>query len=96
MDAFNPYTNHGPNLENSATRVLLITPDDDSELARVCKAIRIWNPEATAQTVTYITVDGDEATVTVPASTLWVEAVVVKQVKETGTGATLIIHGLSD
>lgn len=96
MTALNPYANHGANLENSATRIIPITPDDVAELEQVCKSIRIWNPEATPQTVRLITVKGDDVTLTVPADTLWTEPCVVKQVMETGTGATLVIHGYSD
>lgn len=93
---FNPYENHGANLMNSATRVFLITPDDDANLEQACKAIRIWNPDAAAKTVTFVTVKGDEVTVTIPATSVWVEPAVIEKVLETGTSALLVIHGYSD
>lgn len=98
MSQVNPYINHGANLENSARRVLTIAipADDATPLDRVCKSIRIWNPETTSQTVTYVTVAGDTATVTVPANSVWTEPAVIAQINKTGTGPTLILHGYSD
>lgn len=96
MSIKNPYRNHGPNLINSATAMFLINPTDGVDLQQVCKALRIWNPEATPQTVRFRTVDGSDVTVTVPANALWTEPAVVDQVFNTGTGDTLIIHGYSD
>jgi hypothetical protein len=95
----NPYANNGANLENSATRVfpIAIPGDDATPLSQVIKALRIWNPDAAAaHTVSYVTVKGDSVTVSVPANSLWVEAVVIAQVNKTGTYAGLILHGYSD
>jgi hypothetical protein len=95
----NPYENHGANLENSATRVFQIaTPVDDvTLLQQVCKALRIYNPDAAAaHTLTYVTVKGDTVTITIPANTVWTEPAVIKQVLQTGTSALLVIHGYSD
>jgi hypothetical protein len=93
---YNPYFYHGPSLESSATHVFLIAPADDTDLERVCKGIRIWNPETTPQTVRYKSLDGDVIDVTVPANSLWIEPAVITQVHNTGSGDTLIIHGYSD
>lgn len=92
----NPYLNHGPNLVNSATSVFAIAPSDDADLPKVIKALRVWNPDAAAATIHYRTVDGDEVTVSVPASTLWTEPAVMDKVFATGTSATLVLHGYSD
>jgi hypothetical protein len=94
----NPYANNGANLENSATRVLpiAIPADDATPLSQVIKALRIWNPDAAAHTVSYVTVKGDSVVVSVPANSLWVEAVVIQQINKTGTYAGLILHGYSD
>jgi hypothetical protein len=94
--AFNPYAHYGPNLANSATHMFPITPSDTDELPRVCKSIRIWNPDTVSHTVTFVTTAGDTVTVTVPANSLWVEPAVVKQVTVAGTNALLVIHGYSD
>lgn len=94
----NPYENHGANLENSATRVLAIAipGDDTTPLPQVIKALRIWNPDAAAHTVSYVTIKGDSVVVSVPANSLWVESVVIQQINKTGTYAGLILHGYSD
>jgi hypothetical protein len=95
----NPYENHGANLENSATRVfaVAIPANDTTPLPQVCKAIRIWNPDAAAShTLTYVTIKGDTVTITIPANSVWVERAVITQVNLTGTGAGLILHGYSD
>lgn len=94
--AFNPYEHHGPNLTNSATRMFSIAPSDTDELSRVCKSIRIWNPDAASHAITFVTVGGDTVTVTVPANSVWTEPAVIKQVLLTGTNALLVIHGYSD
>lgn len=94
--AFNPYAHYGPNLTNSATKMFPIVPSDTDELARVCKSIRIWNPDAAAHTVSFVTAGGDTVTVSVPANALWTEPAVIKQVLFTGTSALLVIHGYSD
>jgi hypothetical protein len=95
---FNPYENHGANLENSATRVfhIAIPADDVTPLTQVIKSLRIFNPEATVQTVVYVTIKGDIVTIKVPANSVWVEDAVIQQVNKTGTGATLDLHGYSD
>lgn len=95
---FNPYVHHGANLENSATRVLAIAipGDDATPLDQVIKALRIYNPDAAAHTVTYVTIGGDTVTVSVPPSSVWVESVVIQQINKTGTYAGLILHGYSD
>lgn len=94
----NPYENHGANLENSATRVfsIAIPADDATPLDQAIKALRIWNPDAAAHTVSYVTVKGDSVVVSVPANSLWVESVVIAQINKTGTYAGLILHGYSD
>jgi hypothetical protein len=92
----NPYFNVGPNLMNSATKMFLIAPANATDLPQVCKSIRIWNPEATPQTVHFTTVSGDSITITVPANSVWTEPAVISQVQATGTGVTLVIHGYSD
>jgi hypothetical protein len=94
--AFNPYEHYGPNLTNSATRMFSITPSDTDELARVCKSIRIWNPDTVSHTVSFVTSGGDTVTVTVPANSVWTEPAVVKKVLTTGTNGLLVIHGYSD
>jgi hypothetical protein len=96
MSAFNPYEHYGPNLANSATRMFSITPDDGNELVRVCKSLRIWNPDAASHAVTFVTTGGDTVTVTVPANSVWIEPAVIKQVLLTGTNALLVLHGYSD
>jgi hypothetical protein len=95
----NPYENHGANLENSATRVfsVAIPADDATPLQQVCKAIRIYNPDAAAaHTLTYVTIKDDTVTITIPANAVWVEAAVIKQINKTGTYAGLLLHGYSD
>lgn len=92
----NPYIHHGPNLENSATKVLVITPDDDADLSQVCKALRIYNPNDVAATIHLLTTGGSEVTLTIPSKTLWTEPTVVEKVFETGTTVELIIHGYTD
>lgn len=93
----NPYENHGPNLANSATKMFVIIPLDDTDLERVCKSIRIWNPDAAnAATIRFSTLDGDDITVNVPPMSVWTEPCVITRVHATGTSAGLIIHGYSD
>lgn len=97
-DFYNPYRDHGANLENSATRVfpVAIPADDVTALPRACKALRIVNPDAASHTLTYMTVAGDQVTITLLANSIWVEAAVIAQIFNSGTYAGLLIHGYSD
>lgn len=92
---FNPYSRHGASLESAPTLIVPITPDDDADLLRACKALRIYNSGAAA-TVHITTTGGSDVTLDIPAATLWIEEVVVQKVHETGTSAGLTIHGYSD
>lgn len=94
--SYNPYFNHGPSLDNAATRVIPITPDDDADLPRACKALRIYNPTAAAVTVKLTSTGGDTVTLDIPPSTLWIEEIVTQKVFETGTSVGITIHGYSD
>lgn len=91
-----PYTYHGANLMNSARKMFQILPSDTDQVESVCKAIRIWNPNNTAETVRFLTYSGEDITVWVPANSVWTEPTVITQVFETGTTSQLIIHGYSD
>lgn len=73
--------------------MVLITPSDTVDLTSYALGLRIWNPNATASTVKFETVDGNEITITVPATSLIVEPVSVARVWATGTTAGVIIHG---
>lgn len=92
----NPYLRHAANLENSASKIIEITPDDVLPLDQVCKALRIFNPNAAAATIVIVTTGGSEVTLTIPASCLWTEPAIVTHVKATGTTAELILHGYTD
>jgi hypothetical protein len=92
----NPYFNVGPNLMNSATHMFLIAPANATDLPQVCKSIRIWNPEATPQTVHFTTVSGDSITITVPRTRSGPSRPSSLRSKQQGTGVTLVIHGYSD
>lgn len=93
----NPYRRHAGTLTNSASHMFLITPNDEQELLRVCKAIRIWNPsQDNPATVRFETIDGSDVTVTVPPLSVWTEPAIVKKVFETNTTDAVIIHGYSD
>jgi hypothetical protein len=91
-----PYFSHGPTLENGATSVILITPDDNADLPKVCKALRIWNPNPTPAVIRITPKDGGTVDLTVPANSLWTEPTITTKVSLTGTTAGLIIHGYSD
>lgn len=92
----NPYANHGANLENAATRLIAITPDDVNDLAQVIKGLRIYNPNASPADVQITTVDGDTVVVSVPAASLWIEPVVISRVWATNTTTGIVLHGLTD
>lgn len=91
-----PYLHNAANLENSATKIISITPDDDDPIAQVCKALRIYNPNTAAATIHIVTKGGSDVTLTIPASCLWTEPAIVTHVKAAGTSAGLIIHGYTD
>lgn len=96
MSQHNPYKNMGPNLDNAATRIIPITPDDDNPLPQACKALRIWNPGAAEVTIHVVTSFGDDVILTIPAKALWTEYAVITAVKATNTDSGLIIHGYTD
>lgn len=93
---FDPYSRDTPGVADPANDLFLITPNDDNDLLRGVKALRIWNPTDSAATLTVTTVRGTTITLTVPAQSLWVESLRVSAVKETGTAAGLVIHGYTD
>lgn len=92
----NPYVNHGPNLESSATKIIPITPHDVDQLTWAIKALRVWNPNGAPADIKFMTSSGAIVTVTVPAASLWIEAAVIVQVFLTGTSTGLILHGFTD
>jgi len=98
MAYWNPFKNlNVPSLTGAATSCFLITPDDDNELPKAVKGLRVYNSAATAATIRFDTIDGDTVTLDFPATTLVYEDIAVSKVYETGTTATdLTIHGLSD
>lgn len=71
----------------------LVTPSDTVDLAVYAIGLRIWNPNATASTVRLETVDGNDVTLTVPATSLIVEPISVARVYTTNTTAGVVIHG---
>lgn len=91
-----PYKRNGSSLETPARRIFLITPDDNNDLARTAKALRIWNPTTADATISLVTDFGDAITLDVPAGALIIEPVVTDRVRSTGTTAALKIHGYSD
>lgn len=92
----NPYGNTGPNLENNATKLILITPSDTDQLPQVCKGLRIWNPNTVESAFVIVPVSGDPVPLMIPAKSLFIEPTVVSQVMETGTDPNLIFHGYTD
>lgn len=92
-----PYANLSPSgWEAPSSAVYLVVPNDDAALPRVARQLRIWNPGATVQTVTFKTYDGGQITLNFPPQSLTFEDVLVTKVFETGTGASLIIHAYSN
>lgn len=91
----NPYKYHGLSLIAPSRRVIEITPSS-SELDTVVKSLRIYNPEDTEQTVTYLPVgQTEEVTITVLPKSIWIENVVVSKVTATSS-PSVEIHGYSD
>lgn len=95
----NPYSALDlPSLEAPAPRVFLITPNDDTTIPRVAKRLRIWNPETTAGAIVLHPKNnaaGSNVTLNVPPG-LSYEHIICDQVLDTGTSASLVIHGYSD
>lgn len=91
-----PYEFHSLTLYSPARVMIEITPDDDNDLDRVCKALRIYNPGGAAATVALKTAGGSTVSITVLATSLWIENVVVTKVFATGTDGGLVIHGYTD
>lgn len=84
-------------MESAASSLFLITPHATNEITKGVKGLRIWNPEATAQTVTLRCIgDSADVVLTVPAGSLVQEPARVRYVRVSGTGVTLVIHGYSD
>ncbi len=93
---YDPYAFFGTNLYSPSRLMVLITPSDDDDLDRACKALRIFNTTASVASVAIETVGGSSVTIKVPASSLVIENVIVNKVLDTGTDAGLEIHGYTD
>jgi hypothetical protein len=84
-------------LGNPASDIFLITPNDENDLQRGVKALRIYNPTSGAATLSVVTADGTTVSgLYIPAGALWTEPLRVSRVRATGTTASLIIHGYTD
>lgn len=78
----NPFDGRSPGLTGPATDILPVTPDDGTDLSHVALALYA----ETGGSVSFVTVAGNERTVTLPDfATL---PVGVRRVKATGTTAT--------
>lgn len=93
---FDPYARDVPSVNDPANDLFLIDPSDSAELTRGVKALRIFNPSASAATIAVITVGGSSLSLTVPAESLWVEPLRVRAINASGTTAGLVIHGYTD
>lgn len=84
-------------MDAASSSVFLITPHDSNEITKGVKGLRIWNPEATAQTIAVRAIgDSADVSLTVPPASLVQEPIRAQYVRNTGSGDTLVIHGYSD
>ncbi len=93
---FDPYARDTPGVSDPANSMYLIEPSDSEELPKGVKALRVWNPNDADATLVVITKAGDLISLSIPARTVWVEALRVTVVRESGTTSGLEIHGYTD
>ena len=94
--AYDPYARDAPGLNDPASNLVLVTPDDDNDLPIAGKALRVWNPTVSAAQITLDTGLGDTVVIDVPAESLWTEPLRVIKVHDTGTTAGMTIHVYTD
>ncbi len=78
----NPFSNRAPSLSGPAQDLLPITPNDATDLSKVCVGLYIENGGAISVT----TIAGEQRTISVPDFTIL--PVGVTRVYQTGTTAT--------
>ena len=92
---FDPYRRDTPGLSDPSNNLVLITTDDDNDIAMGIKALRIWNPNDFAAMIYVITVTGDQVAFSVPALSLWTEPLRISRAL-TDTTAGVVLHGYTD
>lgn len=93
---FDPYHRKAPSLDAGASNdLILLTPNDATDIAVGVKGLRIYNPNGTAAAVEVITLAGTDATIHVPANSVTIEPIRIKRLK-TGTTALVEVHGYTD
>ncbi len=89
-----PYKNDRPGLDEAALNAYLLTVDP-GDIPVGCKLLRVYNPTATEQTVTYRTLLGNEVIFTYPANSVTFEKLRIRQLVAISDNG-IEIHGFTD